>query len=78
MSRCRSCHRMGIKRARAVIREEFQPSGEQGPGGGRGVRVWGRGGEGLGQGSIELGPRSGARVGARIRAGANNEAEARG
>lgn len=33
-ARCRRKHRMGIKRARAVIREEFQPSGNKSGGGG--------------------------------------------
>lgn len=33
MARCRRRHRMGIKRARAVIREEFQPSGNKSGGG---------------------------------------------
>lgn len=38
-ARCRRRHRMGIKRARAVIRKEFQPSGNKSGGGGWGWRV---------------------------------------
>lgn len=38
-ARCRSRHRMGIKRARAAIREEFQPGSNKSVGGGGGGEV---------------------------------------